>query len=221
MLLQKEREKIVEYGIKSVEAGLCVGTAGNISILDRESGYMVIKPSGLGYYETKAEDVVVMTLDGEIIEGERTPSSEWAMHAAFYRARENAVSVVHTHQPFCTTFACLQQPIKAAHYVVAAAGDVEVKCSRYETFGTPELAESAIEALGNSNAVLLANHGLITCGVSIEKAFGLARNLEFCAEMQWRAMAVGEPVILSEEQMADVTKRFGTYGQKNQKSKGY
>lgn len=218
MLMRKERELVVEYGKKSVEAGLCIGTAGNISIYDPETGNMVIKPSGLGYFDTLPEDIVVMKLDGTIVEGERKPSSEWAMHAAFYEAKKDARSVVHTHQPYCTTFACMRMPIKAVHYAIASSGSAEVPCSEYKTFGTPELAKTAIESLGEGNAVLLANHGLITCGVSIQKAFSLANGLEFCAEMQWRGMAIGEPVVLTDQEMADVMVRFKSYGQKPQKS---
>lgn len=223
MLMQKEREEIVEYGKKSSELGLCTGTAGNISIYDPEQELMVIKPSGLGYFETVAADVVVMKLDGTIVEGTRKPSSEWAMHAAFYKAKEDARSVVHTHQPYCTTFACLQKPIEAVHYCIVGAGASSVQCAEYATFGTPELAANAIKALGDAKAVLLANHGLITCGPNIKKAFSLANNLEFCAEMQWRTMAVGEPVILNDELMNQVADRFQSYGQtgKPQTVSGY
>lgn len=213
MLMEKERELIVEYGKKASTTGLCKGTAGNISIYDPETKLMVIKPSGLGYFETEPKDIVVMKLDGTIVEGKRKPSSEWAMHAAFYIAKPEARSVVHTHQPYCTTFACMQMPIEAVHYVIAGSGGTEIPCSKYATFGTPELAENAIQALGEGNAVLLANHGLITCGVSIQKAFSLANNLEFCAEMQWRCMAIGKPSILNKHQMAEVMLRFKSYGQ--------
>lgn len=221
MRMEKERIKIVEFGKKASETGLCTGTSGNISIYDPEEGLMVIKPSGLGYFETNPEDIVVMKLDGTIVEGTRKPSSEWAMHVSFYKENSDARSVVHTHQPYCTVFACMQMPIKAVHYVIASAGTIEVPCAEYATFGTSELADNAIKALGHSKAVLLANHGLITYGPSIEKAFSLANNLEFCAEMQWRCMAIGNPVILSEVQMNDVQEKFKTYGQPKSKNIGY
>lgn len=221
MIMEEERKKIVEYGKKASETRLVTGTAGNISIYDPDQELMVIKPSGLGYFETNPEDIVVMKLDGTIVEGERKPSSEWAMHASFYKEKPEARSVVHTHQPYCTTFACMQMPIKAVHYVITSAGVAEVPCAEYATFGTPELAENAIKALGDAKAVLLANHGLITYGPNIAKAFSLANNLEFCAEMQWRCMAIGEPVVLSDSQMNDVKNRFKTYGQPKSKITGY
>ena len=120
---------------------------------------------------------------------------------------------LHTHSTFCTTFACLNQPIRALHYVIGGAGTATVPCAPYRTFGTPELAEAAIEACGKGKAVLLANHGLLTCGPNIGKAFGLAVNMEFCAEMQFRAMCVGDPVILSDSEMENVMERFQSYGQ--------
>lgn len=213
MLLQKERELVVEYGKQMSSSGLSKGTSGNISIYNAEEKLMAISPSGIGYFETTPEDVVVMDLHGNIVEGDKKPSSEWGLHTVFYVNKPDARAVVHAHSTYCTTFACLNQPIRALHYVIGGAGTATVPCAPYRTFGTPELAEVAIEACGEGKAVLLANHGLLTCGPNIGKAFGLAVNMEFCAEMQYRAMCVGEPVILSDEEMANVMERFKTYGQ--------
>lgn len=213
MLMEKERIAIVEFGKKMSSQGLSKGTSGNLSCYDPESGYMAIGPSGLGYFETTPEDVVVMDLQGNIIEGSRKPSSEHDLHATVYKHRADARAVVHTHSTFCTTFACLRQPLDAVHYVISGAGVDEVPCAEYATFGTPELAANVGKAMGDSKALLLANHGLVTCGPSMDKAFGLAVNMEFVAEMQWRAMAVGTPAILTGEEMADVRVRMQSYGQ--------
>lgn len=213
MLMEKERIAIVEFGKKMSSQGLSKGTSGNLSCYDPESGYMAIGPSGLGYFETTPEDVVVMDLQGNIIEGSRKPSSEHDLHATVYRHRADARAVVHTHSTFCTTFACLRQPLDAVHYVISGAGVDEVPCAEYATFGTPELAANVGKAMGDSKALLLSNHGLVTCGPSMDKAFGLAVNMEFVAEMQWRAMAVGTPAILTGEEMADVRVRMQSYGQ--------
>lgn len=213
MRFQKERELIVEYGKKMSSAGLSKGTSGNLSIYIPEEGMMVISPSGVGYFETTPEDVVVMDLEGNVIEGNCKPSSEFGLHSAFYKNRKGVQAVVHTHSTYCTTFACLRMPIQAVHYVIANAGTAEVACSDYATFGTQELADNVITSCGNSNAVLLANHGLVTCGATMTKAFGLASNMEFIAEMQWRAMSVGNPVVLPAEEIAEVMERFKTYGQ--------
>lgn len=213
MLLQKERELVVEYGKKMSSSGLSKGTSGNISIYNGEEQLMAISPSGIGYFETRPEDVVVMDLHGKVVEGDKKPSSEWGLHTVFYVNKPEAKAVVHTHSTYCTTFACLNQPLCATHYVIAGAGAATVPCAPYRTFGTPELAEAAIEACGKGKAVLLANHGLLTCGPNIEKAFGLAVNMEFCAEMQYRAMCIGEPVVLSDEEIGRVMERFKSYGQ--------
>lgn len=213
MLLKKERELVVEYGKKMSSSGLSKGTSGNISIYNAKEQLMAISPSGVGYFETTPEDVVVMDLEGNVVEGEKKPSSEWGLHIIFYVNKPEARAVVHAHSTYCTTFACLHMPLRALHYVIGGAGTATVPCAPYRTFGTPELAEAAMEACGKGKAVLLANHGLLTCGPSIEKAFGLAVNMEFCAEMQYRAMSVGEPVILSDEEMGVVMEKFKSYGQ--------
>ena len=213
MLMEKERIEIVEYGKKMSAQGLSKGTSGNLSCYDPERGYMAIGPSGLGYFETSPEDVVVMDLNGNIIEGTRKPSSEFDLHATVYKHNAEARAVVHTHSTYCTTFACLRQSIKAVHYVIAGAGVDEIPCAEYATFGTPELAVNVGRVMGGGKALLLANHGLVSCGPDMGKAFGLAVNLEFVAEMQWRAMAVGTPAVLTGEEMADVRVRMRSYGQ--------
>lgn len=213
MYSMETKEKIVDFGIKSLEEGLVKGTAGNMSIYDPVQGVMYIKPSGLGYYDTKPEDIVVMTLDGDIVEGERAASSEWALHAAVYKEKVDARSVVHTHQPFCTTFACLRIPIRPVHYLISTCGADQVNVAEYATFGTPALAEKTIKGFGDAKAVLMANHGLLTYHETIEKAFGMARTLEYVAELQWRTMAIQEPAWLTEEEISDVSERMKTYGQ--------
>lgn len=213
MLMEKERIEIVEYGKKMSSAGLCKGTSGNISIYDPETGYMAISPSGIGYFETEPEDVVVMKLDGTIVEGNRAPSSEHGLHSVIYLNKPEARAVVHTHSIYCTTFAALNQPLKAVHYVIGGAGVSEIPCATYCTFGTPELAESVKNTIGDSKAVLLQNHGLVASGPKLAKAFSLAVNLEFVAEIQYRALCIGQPCVLSDEQMAEVMVRFKSYGQ--------
>lgn len=213
MLMEKERKEIAAYGRKMSAAGLSKGTSGNISIYDPETGYMAISPSGLDYFDTEPEDVVVMDLKNNIIDGTRKPSSEHGLHTVIYLNKPDARAVVHTHSTFCTTMACLNTPLKAVHYVVGGAGVPEVPCAEYATFGTRQLADNVKKVIGKSKAVLLANHGLVTSGPSLAKAFGLAVNLEFVAEMQWRASCIGTPVVLSNEEMETVMESFKSYGQ--------
>ena len=213
MKLEQERELLTEYGRRMSRAGLSVGTSGNLSIYVPEEGLMAITPSGLDYEATTPADIVVMDLEAHVVEGERKPSSEWALHTKFYQRHPAARAVVHTHSMYCTTLACLEKPLEAVHYAIGAAGTARVPVAPYRLFGSPELAEAAVEACGDGKAVLLANHGLVAWEGSLPKAFSLARDLEFTAELQWRAMAVGTPNILTDSQMAEALERFKTYGQ--------
>ena len=221
MLMQEERELVVEYGKKVSLAGLCPGTSGNISIYNAEKGLMAISPSGMDYFSTQPEDVVITDLEANIVDGARKPSSEWGLHTTFYKHKPQARAVVHTHSMYCTTFAVLGQPIRAVHYVIGDTGVATVPCAPYYPFGTLELAEAAIKVCGESNAVLLGNHGLVTCGSSLKSAYSLACNMEYIAELQYRAMCIGKPNILSDEEMADVMERFKSYGQPGAKKTGY
>ena len=209
MLMQEERELVVEYGKKMSADRLSTGTSGNISIYNAEKGLMAISPSGMDYFSTKPED------------GSRKPSSEWALHTTFYKHKPHARAVVHTHSMYCTTFAVLGQPIRAVHYVIGDAGVDTIPCAPYRLFGTVELAEAAMEVCGESDAVLLGNHGLVVCGKDIKSAYSLACNMEYIAELQYRAMCIGTPNVLTDEQMAQVMEKFKSYGQPNSGKKGY
>lgn len=210
MLMKDEREAIVEYCIKLTEHKLTKGTGGNISIYDREKKIMAISPSGLDYYMTKPEDVVVMDMDGNVVEGRRKPSTEYNLHRIFYVKRDDCNSVVHCHSMFSAVLACLRWPIPASHYMIALAGK-DVRCAEYATFGTQELAENAFEAMRERNAVLLANHGLLAVSTDLPNAFNIAEEIEFCAEIYYRTKCVGEPFILSDEEMALMDQKFNHY----------
>lgn len=209
----EEKKELVEYGKKMSAEGLSSGTSGNLSIYLKEDGVVLITPSGIGYFDTTPEDIVVMDLEGNIIEGTRKPSSEWHLHTLFYKNKPEARAVVHTHSKFCTTLSTLRMPIKAVHYVIADAGTNEVPCAPYRRYGTEELAKVAVESAKESNAVLLANHGIVVCGKNLKSAYGLAKGMEYVAEIQVTAMSVGEPIVLSKEEMDEVLEGFKTYGQ--------
>lgn len=213
MLMEKERIEIVEYGKKMSSSGLTKGTAGNISIYDPTTGYMAISPSGMGYDETNPEDVVIMTLDGTVVDGDKKPSSEHDLHSAMYKLKPEIRSVVHTHSMYCVVLSCLNMHLKSVHYALADAGTFEVPVAPYCTYGTPELAEAVKETIGKGNAALMANHGMLACGTSLKSAYGLASTCEWVAEVQWRCMSVGIPNILNDEQMSVVLEKFKGYGQ--------
>lgn len=213
MLLKEERELIVEYGKKLITSGLTKGTGGNISIYNRQQNLMAISPSGLDYFETEPGDIVVLNLKGEIVDGRCKPSSELEMHSIFYQKREDINAIVHTHSPFCTTIAALNWDLPAVSYLVAYAGP-DVRCAKYATFGTPELANNAFEAMKDRRAVLLANHGLLAGAKDIANAFNIAEEIEFSAEIYYRAKSIGNPVILSDEEMKLMAEKFKNYGQR-------
>ncbi len=218
MLLQKEREEVVAYCKKLITQGLTKGTGGNISILNREKGLFAMSPSGIDYFETEPEDVVVMNLDGEIVDGERKPSSEHELHRIFYTKRDDINAVVHTHSVYSTVLAVLREDLPASSYLVAFAGGPNVRCGKYVSFGTKELAEVTFEAMRDRNAALMANHGLITGGKDILNAFNIAEQIEGCAEVYVKARAIGKPVILDDTEMEHMVDVFNhSYGQRKKK----
>jgi L-fuculose-phosphate aldolase len=211
MLLEQERQLIVEYGKRLITSGLTRGTCGNLSICSRESGLAAISPSGLDYFQTNPEDVPVVDLEGRVADGSRKPSSELPFHLIFYQSRDDISAVVHTHSVHATTLACLGLELPPVHYLIGFAG-CNVRCARYATFGTAELARNACDAMTGRNAVLLANHGLIAGGADIHEAFKIAESVEFCAEIYCRTRAVGQPLILSDAEMELIIEKFKSYG---------
>lgn len=218
MLLQEEREQVVAYCKKLITQGLTKGTGGNISICNREKGLFAISPSGIDYFETEPEDVVVMNLQGQVVDGKRKPSSEHELHRIFYENREDINAVVHTHSVYCTVLAVLREELPASSYLVAFAGGPNVRCGDYASFGTRELAEITYKAMEGRNAALMANHGLLAGAEDILNAFNIAEQIEGCAEVYVKARMIGKPVILDEEEMKTMVDRFRhSYGQRKKK----
>lgn len=213
LLLEQERKDIVEYCQKLLHTGLTKGTGGNISIYNRKKELMAISPSGIDYDKLVPEDVVVLDLEYNIIAGNRKPSSELAMHSIFYEKRDDIDAVVHTHSTFAKTLSSLRWGLPAVSYLVAYAGK-NVRCAEYASFGTKELAENAFKAMEDRKAVILANHGLLTGASDIANAFNIAEEIEFCAEVYYRAKSIGEPIILDDEEMTRMDEAFKTYGQR-------
>lgn len=204
------REEIIEVARGMNVRGLNQGTSGNVSARVAEG--MLITPSAVPYAAMEPEDVVLMGLDGEVEQGTRRPSTEWRLHAAVLRARPEVRAVLHAHAPACTALACLGREIPAFHYMVAVAGGTTIRCAPYATFGTSQLASGAVAALEDRMACLLANHGMLALGKTPRVALELAVEVEALAETYRRALAVGEPAVLSEEEMARVLEAFREYG---------
>ena len=190
------------------------GKSGNVSARWQTAdldGFLVT-PTGLPYDDTTPSDIVAVALDGTFA-GARLPSSEWRFHQDIYRHRPDISAIVHTHSPFATALACLHRGIPAFHYMVAVAGGIDIRCAPYATFGTQALSDHALAALTDRKACLLANHGVIACSNSLERALALAIEVENLAEMYARALQLGAPVVLSDDEMHIVIEKFATYGQ--------
>ena len=208
------RRKIIETATAMNALDINVGKSGNVSARAPSTPSFYITPTGIPYAQTQPEHIVAMALDGSF-EGTTLPSSEWRFHRDIYLKRPEVQAIVHTHSSYATSLACLGRDIPAFHYMIAAAGGADIRCAPYATFGTQALSDFALEALNGRNACLLAQHGVIAVGASLEKALGLAAEVENLARMYWQALQVGEPTILSDAEMATVLDKFTTYGQQN------
>jgi L-fuculose-phosphate aldolase len=204
------RYDVINTAVKMNKLGINQGKSGNVSARIDEG--FLITPTGIPYEDTKREQIVLMKLDGTF-EGETLPSSEWRFHRDIYASRADAQAIVHTHSAYATTLACMAREIPAFHYMIAAAGGDNIRCAPYATFGTQELSDHAVEALRDRKACLLAQHGMICLGPSLEKALALAVEVESLAQMYWQALQIGEPKVLGQAEMATVIAKFATYGQ--------
>jgi len=212
MILEKEREQVIEYSLKLLSEGLTNGTAGNVSIFNREEGLVAISPTGVNYSELTPEMISIVDLEGKLIEGLK-PSSELEMHMILYRNREDVNAVIHTHPVYTTVLACLRQDLPAIDYMIAVTGATKVKCAEYASYGTKELAENAYKAMGSSLAVILANHGLTTAGKDIANALNITVQVEYISNLYIKAKNIGEPIVLPDNEMNSMLERFKTYGQ--------
>ena len=210
--LRELSEEIVATANQMEKTGLVEGTAGNVSAIDESWSRVLITPTGIPYSALTEADISVVGLDGTVLGGPYVPSSELPMHLQVYRARTDIRSVVHTHSRFATTFAVLNRPITAVHYVLAFAGN-SVQVAPYETYGSDSLGRSCVDSLGSRRATLLQNHGVLTVGVTPAAALNVASSVEYCAELLWRAQCIGRPTLLDEEEMARVEEKFASYGQ--------
>ncbi len=216
MLMEKAREELVKYGKKLVTTNLTKGTGGNLSVFDRANGTVAITPSGIDFFEITPEDIVILDLDGKVVEGNRVPSSEWEMHLMQYRTRNDIDAVIHAHTTYATVFAVLNWELPPSHYMIAVAGP-NVRCAKYATYGTHELAVNATEAMKDRRAVILANHGILSGAQDLLNAFNIIEEIEYCCQIHLWAKAVGEPVILPPEELSLMAEKFKTYGQRKSK----
>ncbi|MCP5081496.1 MAG: class II aldolase [Alphaproteobacteria bacterium] len=202
-------QQIIDTAQALAERGLSPGLSGNLSA--RVAGGMLITPSAMAYDELLPDDIVFVAQDGSVRPGQRKPSNETPFHRAVFAAYPDAHAVLHCHSPKATALACLRKPIPAFHYMVSVAGGDDIRVADYFTPATQQLAEATVKALEGRKACLLANHGQVAFGNSLEEALALACEVENLASMYLDALSAGEPQILSAAEMADVRELFKTY----------
>ena len=210
-MLHSEREQVAAAARRLAAAGLVHGTSGNLSA--RAGDRVAVTPTGGVLAELEAGDVSVVTLDGEHVDGRLAPTSELDLHLGVYR-RYDAGAVVHTHAPMATALSCVVDEVPCVHYEMLLLGGT-VRVAPYATFGSPELAESVLEALDGRTAALMANHGAVAYGPDVDGAVRATELLEWACTVYWRASALGEPRTLSEQQRQEVVEfamrtRYGT-----------
>ncbi len=206
---QKLRREIIEACLSMNRLGINQGTSGNISVRVPEG--FLITPSGIPYEAMTPGQIVAMDLEAGY-EGKWLPSSEWRMHHDIYKARPEAMAVVHTHAPHATALSCQRRDLPAFHYMIAVAGGDSLRCADYATFGTAALSERMLAAMVDRRACLLANHGMICFAESLPKALWLAGEIETLCRQYLLACQTGQAVLLEPEEMQRVLQRFKSYG---------
>ena len=210
------RQELIDTCLAMNASGINRGTSGNISVRTGDDRFL-ITPSGLSYDSMTPDQVVSMNIDGSF-DGAWKPSSEWRMHADLYRAREDAGAVLHCHAPHATAISCLRRDVPPFHYMIAITGASVIKCAKYALFGTQELSNAMIEAFGPSKACLLANHGMTCFSKDLTQVLKLGIEIENICQQYQLACTMGEPILLSDAEMAEAHSAFATYGMQPSKT---
>lgn len=213
-MLEALRDQVWKLHLELPRNGLVLWTGGNVSARDPETGYVVIKPSGVKYEALRPEQMVIVDLDGQIVEGKLKFSSDTASHLYIYRRRPDVNGIVHTHSPYATAFAALGKPIPV--YLTAMADEFggPIPCGRFALIGGEEIGQVVVESIGDSPAVLLKNHGVFTVAQSAEAAVKAAVMVEDAARTVWLALQIGQPDEIPPDNVAKLHYRYThVYGQ--------
>ena len=213
-MLDQQKQMLCELHKELPRNNLVAWTSGNISLLDRETGYVVIKPSGVRYEALRPEHMLIVDLDGKIVDGNLKPSSDTASHLYIYRHRPDVGGVVHTHSPYATAFAAVNASIPV--YLTAQADEFggAIPCGGFSLIGGDEIGKVVVESIGASSAVLLKNHGVFTIGPTAEAAVKSAVMVEDVARTVWLAKQLGCPDEIAPEDVAKLHHRYKyIYGQ--------
>jgi len=213
-MLEALREQVWRLHLELPKNGLVTWTGGNVSARDPETDYVVIKPSGVRYEDLRPEHMVVVDMEGKVVEGKLKFSSDTASHLYIYRHRSDVNGVVHTHSAYATAFAALGKPIPV--YLTAMADEFggPIPCGGFALIGGEDIGRIVVESIGDSQAVLLKNHGVFTIGKTAEAAVKAAVMTEDVARTVWLALQIGQPDEIPPEQVAKLHYRYThVYGQ--------
>jgi L-ribulose-5-phosphate 4-epimerase len=213
-MLEQLKQTLYELHLELPRNNLVAWTSGNVSLRDRESGHVLIKPSGVRYGDLRPEMMLVVDLDGRVLEGALKPSSDTASHLFIYRHRPDVGGIVHTHSGYATAFAALNRPIPV--YLTAQADEFggEIPCGGFALIGGEEIGKVVVESIGDSPAVLLKNHGVFTIGADATAAVKAAVMVEDIARTVWLALQLGQPDEISPADVERLNRRYKTqYGQ--------
>lgn len=215
MLLKEKRQKVIDIALKAQKERLMPLTMGNFSIRDKETGYILITPSGMEYSLLKPEDIVVVDLQGSIIDGSRRPSIETQLHCRTYKKRSEVMGICHTHSTYATAWACCGKEIPVIVAELAGMVGGPVQCAPYAPMGSEKLADIVSDFIGMKNAVLMENHGMLAVGESIDKAYANAVIVEEAAKITLYAMQLGNMQTITDQECDYLRKQtIENYGQK-------
>jgi L-ribulose-5-phosphate 4-epimerase len=213
-VLEALREQVWKLHLELPKNDLVKWTGGNVSGRDPETGLVVIKPSGVKYPDLKPEHLIVLDLDGKIVEGTLAPSSDTASHLYIYRHRSDVGGIVHTHSPYATAFAAVNKPIPVYLTAIADEFGGPIPVGGFALIGGEEIGKVVVESIGSSPAVLLKNHGVFTIGKNAEAAVKAAIMTEDVARTVWYALQIGTPDVIPAEDVAKLHQRYTrVYGQ--------
>jgi len=203
-------EKLIEAARSMAALGINQGKSGNLSV--RTPAGMLITPSAIAYEELTPDQLALMPFDAEYgkFKGPKRPSSEWRFHMDIMGARPEVGAVVHTHAPYATALAMARREIPACHYMIARFGGAPIRVAGYALFGTAELSDQVLAALRGRSACLMANHGFVTTGATLDAAMLAAVELEALAKQYVLSLSIGGPVLLSEREVTAAVQQFAS-----------
>ena len=213
-MLGELKEELVELHLELPKNNLVVWTGGNVSARDAETGFIVIKASGIRYEEMRPEHMVVVDLDGKMVEGDYKPSSDVHSHLYIYKHRPDIGGVVHTHSAYASAFAAVNKPIPVVLTAIADEFGGPIPCGGFALIGDDAIGKVVVESIGKSPALLLKNHGVFTVGKNAKSAVKAAVMTEDNAKTVWLSMQIGTPDEIPQEDVEKLHHRYmNVYGQ--------